>query len=339
MNLYVLNDSGSSPVATNYFVSTILARLGFSSVVQVEDLRNVPPDSWVFVYQAKDFFKSKLTFKNIKFVTWFQGVVPEEALMTKNSYLRYFLWTFLEYFCLAKTDWALFVSKAMLDHYKTKYSYSRANFSIIPCVNRDAKYSVDKIVPWKERRPHSYIYAGSMHKWQAIYESLAAFKFIKENIFKDATLTIVTEEKEFAHLQVRKMNLNGVEIFTAYAEELDAVLQRHRYGFLLRGKSPVNFVSTPTKMSTYLSNRVLPITTDAVGIFSCLKFGDFKLAMSCENIDKVSDISNHIYKLSGVADVDSCFKSLENQYFEGPNSFNFGLKNLDKFRIFLKSTA
>jgi len=337
MNLYIYNDAGSSGLATDFFIESVLPRLGFNKIIRINSLKNIESNSWIFLYQAKDFFRIKCHLNRYRTITWFQGAVPEEALLTMNSRLRYLLWTFFEYFCLSRSNWCLFVSDSMLSHYRNKYGFNKKNYSIVPCVNRDYKNESDAVIQsWKERPEHSYIYAGSLHKWQAIDESLNLFLYIQTNISNSASLTIVTEDTLAAQQLLSPYNFKNIEVIKAQGDALDSILQKHRYGFLLRKTGTVNNVSTPTKMSTYLSNGVLPIATNAVGYFSDLTFGEIKLTFDAELIDECALIANHLSALTMSIDFESKFGLLIDQYFRGPNSFISSLNNLDSFKKSLK---
>jgi len=52
------------------------------------------------------------------------------------------------------------------------------------------------------------------------------------------------------------------------SNELLEKLANCKYGFILRGKSPVNLVATPTKLSNYLAAGLIPIVSTTVGFFN-----------------------------------------------------------------------
>ena len=61
-------------------------------------------------------------------------------------------------------------------------------------------------------------------------------------------------------------------------KELEEKLKHVKYGFLLRSRSVVNSVATPTKVLTYISNGIIPIYSDCLtGVNEILSTTQFKL--------------------------------------------------------------
>ena len=328
MTIYILKDTKSSHLATSFYVDYVCNKLGFKTLVHVNSPHDIPNGSWIFLYQSKDLFKSLFTKKKLKTLTWFQGVLPEEALLIKKSTLRYYAWCFLEKIALKKSDWCLFVSDAMRFHYRSKYNYVNNNFSIAPCINRlNPNCSDFKNLFWTTRPEFSFIYAGSTHDWQCIREMLTIFNHIKKNVCESATLVFVTENIVETENSLFREDVSNIKFISLSGEKLDCELKKHRFGFLLRRDSNINHVATPTKMSTYLSSGVMPIVTDAVDIFKDLKLGEHNLAFESKLIDQPAAFCNHLLEIVSVNNIDLEIKNLISEYFMKINSYFYKLNS------------
>jgi hypothetical protein len=72
--------------------------------------------------------------------------------------------------------------------------------------------------------------------------------------------------------------------------QLQQVLQQATYGFIVRDDSPINQVATPTKISSYMANGVLPIFSDSLKDFTRMSANlsyAFPLATDLSNFDEL----------------------------------------------------
>ena len=65
-----------------------------------------------------------------KKIFWSQGIDPEESMMREKNKFKYYLKSLIEFIVLRLPSFKLFVSKAMLDHYKFKYNFNDKNYVI-----------------------------------------------------------------------------------------------------------------------------------------------------------------------------------------------------------------
>ncbi|TNJ21947.1 hypothetical protein CF111_12745 [Aeromonas sobria] len=212
----------------------------------------------VLVIDAKSLIFVKLRYPTLKVITWYQGVVPEEALMVLGSHIRYIYWSVFEFISLQLSVLNIFVSGAMKEHYIKKYKYNKNQDIIIPCFNK--QLCPEPII---ENKNLSFVYAGSLHKWQCIDRMLSIFKSVQQ-IEPNATLDFYTFNVEEAREKVGAFSLNNVNVMCAPLDEIDKLISKRKYGFLIRDNHIVNHVATPTKLSTYLSVGTKPILTDVV---------------------------------------------------------------------------
>ncbi len=255
-NSYYLNE------ATSFYIDMVCEGLSNQKPKIVHELSGLNKFDAVFVIDAKSFLFVKMRYPTMKIITWYQGIVPEEALMTLNSRLRYRVWSALEFFALNFSLLNIFVSSAMKNHYEHKYNYNNKRDIIIPCFNK--KINSDS---YSYSRGLSFVYAGSLHKWQCIERLLNIFKLIQ---IKEpaAALYFYTFNVNQARDIIKKYALCNVTLESVGLEEIDVKISKSKYGFLIRDDHVVNNVATPTKMSTYLSVGTKPILTDVFHDFT-----------------------------------------------------------------------
>ena len=263
LTIYLSSKSDYNDATRCYidFLKEIFLRV-YDSVDVVYDLRTLNKSKCVVTIDAKSFFKVKLRYPNKAVVNWFQGVVPEESKYIHNSILRYGLWSFFEWFTLKYSRYNFFVSEAMVCHYEKKYGYRGKNYSVVPCFNSTLSLSKLRL----QNRGLSFIYAGSMHKWQCIDEMVSIFIEISK-LRPDAILAIYTKEQEVAQSIIKPLRLSNVIVDSADLHELPDIISQYSYGFLIREDNLVNNVATPTKFCTYLSVGTKPVLTDVIDDF------------------------------------------------------------------------
>ena len=280
--------------ATYYYVEIIRKALILSGeeVEYVSSLKQITPSDKVLTIQAKAFLLTWLRNPKQYLTIWFQGVVPEEAMCQfENSLSKYFrkaLWEFLERFALKHAEKIFFVSETMLGHYKRKYGYAKKNHFIMPCFNQELDLSCFTVDKYKSP---SFVYAGSMSRWQCIDETLLLYKKIKQQ-FPQAALTLLTKGQEYAKKLCEKYHVTA-DIQFVPSSELQNKLKEYKYGFIVRDDITVNNVATPTKMNSYMAAGVIPVYSDVIGDFKS-QFSDvlytisFHSAQEC--LDKIVEL-------------------------------------------------
>ncbi len=256
--------------ATLYYIQVIANALEEKFVTRpvfIDTLACVDKDDVVVVISPQAYFKILLKNPRQKVVAWFQGISPEEiSYLYSGFYNKLKVWLFarMERRMLQKNLLNFFVSQAMLLHYREKYGYKGENYVIMPCFNKqlnpdsfkdEARYSVP-----------SFVYIGTASRWQCIEETIALFKMVKDRL-PSAVLTILSRDREVIGSILERYNVQA-EIKYVPLEQLDAELSKYKYGFILRNDICINRVATPTKLSSYLANGVIPVLSDVVSAFS-----------------------------------------------------------------------
>lgn len=269
MNYQVYLTKSDINDATSYYIYLIKKAIvkNNDSVNTISDIRNIDPDSIVVVANAKSHFKVLLRNRQQKTLCWYQGVMPEELAVNYkryDKYLKILLWTFFERTSLRNTNFSLFVSESMKQHYGAKYGYVSSNNYVMPCFN--SNLNKDSFLSFRKYEAANFVYAGSMSKWQCIEEMLTLYKII-EREFPKVSLTILTSDRSTATQLTDKYNIKNLTIDYVSYNNISTVLSSYKYGFILRDDITMNRVATPTKMNTYLANGIIPIYSDCVQAF------------------------------------------------------------------------
>lgn len=226
---------------------------------------NTSRDDFFVVLDSRTAFK--LVARGRKnFVFWSQGVWPEESFQRHHSQIRFNVCSQIERMALLECKRLFLVSNAMLEHYEKKYGLAlKSKAYIMPCANEQFHPNSFK-ASGKYDSP-VFIYAGSLAQWQCIDTMLSAFKQAHE-VAPDARLLFYTSQQEEAHKLVRDAGVQNVTVGYAPADRLDKILSGAKYGFIIRDDSVINQVATPTKISTYISNGVIPVYSHSLKAFS-----------------------------------------------------------------------
>lgn len=183
----------------------------------------------------------------------------------------------------------------------------------MPCFNKQYNSEI-----WSEKKlaNATFVYAGSLAKWQCFEETVQLYKVIEESI-QGAFFTILTKEQDKAKLIVEKYNLANFDIKYVGLDKLDEELLRHRYGFLVRSDHIVNNVATPTKMNSYLSAGIIPIYSDVIFDFNC-NFRKNSSLISFNNKESYSKVANKIMNNERSLELDNfeAFKSDLSEIFK-----------------------
>lgn len=197
---------------------------------------------------------------------WIQGVDSEEYLMGTGNKAGYLLRSFLEKFSLKCIKFFLFVSIAMKNHYETKYSIKfNDNFYIFPCFNTPL-YEEAFNYPNKYTN-NVFIYAGGTVVWQCFDETLEIYKRFEDMNIPGTKLIVMTKNRSIAEKRIKELGIKKFEIGFTSREELPKVMAEAKFGFVIRKDNVVNQVSTPTKISSYLSCGVIPIYGKCINSF------------------------------------------------------------------------
>lgn len=282
--------------ATAFYVKIIekaIIRIG-GSVSYTYNLDDIKKGDIVVAIRPVD--AMRVAFKHPKtLINWFQGISPEEQMQfVKGNIivrtLKYILDTVAEWYVLRKSDYILFVSQSMVDFFRKKYSYKGNNHIIMPCFNEHIHENAFK----DEKYQHpKFLYSGGADGWQCLPQTIQLYKKISSRL-PDSSLTIYSRNEETVN---KLLNKYGVKAEIKYVpfQQLAEEIKDFKYGFLIRQDVAVNNVATPTKMSSYLANGIIPIFTNVIGDFKKeLKNLTYSIPLDVNNngIDKLFELEN-----------------------------------------------
>ena len=273
MNIKIYTRKNDPNDAVNYYLQLIRQALEerYGACVEpVSSIKDIARDDVVVTISPAAYFLLLLKNPNQKIIYWFQGIFAEEVAYLysglKNA-LKVKLFTYLEHHILKHALLVIFISESMRQYYRRKCGYDKTNYVIIPCFNKQKTDSVSHILADNGHKYDraSFVYAGSVNQWQCIEETVYLFSLIKKRI-EQATLTLLTADKKEAQRIAEAYHVSA-EIKYIPLKELDKELQKYKYGFILRRDIPLNRVSTPTKLSSYLANGVIPVYSTVIDAF------------------------------------------------------------------------
>lgn len=182
------------------------------------------------------------------------GAVPEEHLMMQKR-LHSSIYRYLESRMFSNSAIVLAVSKSMRSFYSKKYKFmSKEKVIFVPIkseiINIDVKdHATSENI--------GVIYAGGVQAWQNVDLMLSTSLAIKK-CYPEWTVSLFFPD-QFIELVQKTTIQHAAKIGTANKTELIALYHKSHLGFLLRDDTIVNRVSSPTKLSEYLSFGIVPI--------------------------------------------------------------------------------
>ncbi len=197
-----------------------------------------------------------------RFAMWFQGIRPEESFSVHHSWLRSKILEITELIVLKKGEFFFFVSTYMREHFEKKYHMDLSQKSFIMACSNESMHKENFFVSNKYEK-NVFCYAGSINTWQCVDEMLALYKQIEDHI-PGTELLLLVKDKVLAEKMLKEHDIHHYEIDFVPVDALQYRLKDVKYGFILRDDIELNRVATPTKMSTYIVNGVIPIISDCL---------------------------------------------------------------------------
>lgn len=267
--------------------------------------------------KSRDAICAKLI--NERVIYWVQGIAPEESYMRNQSKIRSVILSLFEKRALKSSDFVVFVSDYMRIHFEKKYrmTFPEDKYYVMPCFNTPI---FESSFEYNDKYTNNvFTYIGSMSPWQNFDNILKVYEEIEKLGLPNTKLEIYTSEKDIALEKIKNTAIFNYSIDYVKNEELHRVLSKVKYGFILREDNEVNRVSTPTKISTYLANGVIPIYS------KCLSsFRDIARNMQYAIVEE--EIINKVIELSSITinkeDIYREYKRLFDTYYSPEHNIN-----------------
>lgn len=264
------------------------------------------------VVLAKDAFIARMKgYRPI--IYWKQGIDPEESFIRNSSHLRSLVLSIFDILGLRFTDALIVVSDRMVQYLKDKYRYSNNNYYVMPCFN--SEINEDSFKYEGKYLNNIFLYAGGMQKWQCFYETAVLFKNIEEK-YNKCHFRVLTKEKEEAEEIVKKVGIINYSIAYVEPEEISDEMKKAKFGFSLRENNIVNNVATPTKLSTYISNGVIPIYSSSLMSFHEMAANNpYCICVETNCLQDVDDIIKKCKEDIDSTEVLSSYKNTFGEYY------------------------
>ncbi|WP_307979750.1 hypothetical protein [uncultured Senegalimassilia sp.] len=306
----------SNGLVTDWYIHTIgdmLADMGLS-VRYADDCTQVGSfkQDLYFVSEAKS--AAILVAKGCRhLIYWAQGIAPEEDYLRFGSKPRRFALAVCEKTALRRAARVFMVSGAMQRHFESKYKFELAPKTFLaPCCN-EALHPESFATPGKYEHP-VFTYAGGLSKYQCIDGMLDLFARIQGQI-PAAELLFYTWDTDKACELVTRHGLSNVTVESKKQEELPEALERAKYGFVIRDDIAVNCVATPTKISTYMSNGVIPVVSSCVEGFAEASRG-LEHVVCCPEPDMVGAICDMERRDIDASEILGEYRGFFDEYFD-----------------------
>ncbi len=331
---FIIYNPGANVEVTTFYVDVIgksLEKSGFAVRYTTDIKKEQNKNAGILVTGITDVKSARrMGYKTI--ILWMQGSLPEESFMRHGSYIRKWILDLMEGYAVKKSSFIFFVSDEMKSHVEKKHKIVLKNTYIMPCFNCYLnKQAFGLAAKYKE---NSFVYVGGLQKWQCFAETVQIYAEIEKRL-RDTKLYVYTKETETAEKLLEKFGIKNRQVKYVTQEHLSEELQDKKFGFVIRKDTVVNQVSTPTKLSNYISCGIIPIFTEAIRDFTnvmehnkyCMiirnELGIEKAAEEVCSSDLLGDIDNDaIYKE---------YKKIFESYYSEQLHINMASEKLKKF--------
>lgn len=261
MTFEIYNPYDNQIVTTHYvdIITQGIMKAGFN--IQAIDTISCSKDNksrGIVVISPFDVIRARLAgYRYVLF--WSQGLAAEESYMRNGSHIRFQLIKAASKYALKRADITFLVSDAMREFYRKEYGVMLGKTVVMPCFNEE----VGNMLPLDQRCGNVFLYAGGLAPWQCFEETVDLYRAVEEQV-EDASFLVLVKDRERAERILKAAGVVHYEIDYVSHEQLQRRIQGVSYGFCLREDNPVNNVATPTKLSTYVANGIVPICSKAL---------------------------------------------------------------------------
>lgn len=292
--LWIIRDTNFE--ATEYYLDILekSAVTAGQKVRQVDGTKYVKSgnkDDTYLVTTLFDALKIYLSGKK-RIIIWFQGVFSEESYMKHNSKLRKFILEYIEKYILKKAQFIFFVSEEMKRFYSQRFKVNlEGKYYVMPCFNSNIRK--DAFIAEDKYNNNIFCYIGSLSVWQEFGKILDCYKKIEQSGFPGTKLLVLTREKQKAQELVKQAGIKNYCVDYVPIKRLSKALTKAKFGFILRDNVIVNRVATPTKISTYIANGLIPIYSECLVDFNNVA-KNMKYVIPFNDITFINDIKKFV---------------------------------------------
>jgi glycosyltransferase involved in cell wall biosynthesis len=228
-----------------------------------------------------------------------RGILAEELTEDSHGYSKIYIKVINKFEkCLIKhSKQNIFVSNKMHKFYENKHNIVIKNYLVKYNSPDLEKFDIIEIKSIETLV--RFVYVGSIVKYQKIEEIFLLLATLK-NVNYSMHFYVPDHASNLIKQYSNSYNIPS-DIFHLKNYEICKKLKNYHYGFLLRGETFVNLVSSPIKFGEYVASGVRVITTDYVGDYSSfVKFFNIGLIIDIEDLASSGellkrDIENYKY--------------------------------------------
>lgn len=113
----------------------------------------------------------------------------------------------------------------------------------------------------------SFVYIGGLSKWQNVENIAKCFNELLQ-LLPEASLTVITPKADEAIKFFSEIPINNIVFKSLGDTDVINELSNYSFGFIFRDDNLINKVSSPIKVSEYISAGVVPIFKGCIGDFN-----------------------------------------------------------------------
>jgi glycosyltransferase involved in cell wall biosynthesis len=214
--------------------------------------------------------------KKIPLIFDYHGLVPLEvkgAYKGLSGQFRFIIYKMIEKWTLYHCNRVITVSEKFVQY----LNISCNKYTVLPMIPsirfidgfHDHRKPINREEIGIAQDSIVFCYLGQAQYWQLPEETIKLYKKFEDK-YKNTHLIIITKDTQVFGNLVLKASVSNYTVLSLEHREVPSYLRLCDFGFVLRGPSYVNQVSSPTKVLEYMSQGVVPIMTEYVGDFSQL---------------------------------------------------------------------
>lgn len=270
-------------------------------------------NDYYFVTTLKDFLSLYIK-GHRNYIYWFQGIEPEERNLIKHNVIKYIFFSIIEKLALHVCKYKIGVSKYLFEHYMKKYhlNFNDKDCFIMPCFNTQLK--IDSFQTKSKYDNNVFCYAGGMQPWQGVEYIFQIYEHIEQKHKDGVFLKIFSKDIAATKELISRYNIKNYSVQSVPQEEIDNELSTCKFGFIIRNNDIINNVATPTKLSAYIANGVIPIVSSTVKSFKDLS-NQHKYICCLDDINELSEIELMLNQAINPQDVYKEFRDVFHDYY------------------------
>lgn len=212
---------------------------------------------------------------------------------------------------MKKIKYPICVSKYQVQFYEEKYHLNLKHAFVMPCFN--GEFNSEHFYISDKYKNNVFCYAGGIQVYQGFNLILDIYKKIEDR-YPNTFLKIYTFDLEKAKKIIKTYNIKNFSVESVPQSEVDDVLAKCKFGFLIRDNNMINQVATPTKLANYLGNGVVPIFTDTIKAYADIA-KEYEHLYCFGDTDKDIVIDKALHDVIAPDDLEKEYRNVMDKFF------------------------